>query len=319
MRIYLIHLINDFNLGGSTTYLVHLYEQFKSFGYDPIVLKLGRKRRTIHYYHVPINYLLQDEILHLAKKEKSIITYCFWKENSNLCKRLIRMGIPLVVHDPAEFHDEWLDIAKNVDNTIVIREKNQRNLQKLGIKSTFIQHPYIRAENRLEKKKFAIAATRIDFRKHTEIICQYNEMAANKIDIYGEVNRMAEYHALKQKFPQWRDNYHGIIPSILHEQVKVVSEYEYAIDLTAIKTDGGGTQYCFLEAWDAGSYLILNKQWDTGIDSILIHGKNCFFIQDAIELQEVLQNRMKYDKEAAQEMLNYHAADKVIPQYISRL
>lgn len=315
MQIFLIHLINSFNLGGSTTYLIHLHEQFKLSGYDPIVLKVGKRKRTDYYYHVPVHYITEGEIIHIAKNNRCLITYCFWKDNATLCKKLISLGVPLVMHDPAEFHEEWLKIARSVNNTIVIREKNRKNLEELGVQSTFIQHPYVRGAQKQPKSKFAINFTRVDFRKHTEIVCEYNEQHVQKIEIYGEVNRMMDFHKLQKKHPAWKENYHGKIPEVFGEQVKLVSQYEYAIDLTAIASDGGGTQYCFLESWDAGSYLILNKQWDTGQDSILKDGVNCLFVADANELAMVLNEKRKYDLRGVSAMLDYHHFEKVIPQY----
>jgi hypothetical protein len=315
MQIYLIHLINSFNLGGSTTYLVHLYDQFIAQGYEPVVLKRGKKRRTAHYYHVPVHYITDAEILFIAKNHKCIISYCFWSENADLCKRLLALNVPMVVHDPAEFHDEWISIARTMNNTIVIREQNKKNLHELGVASHYIQHPYNRAIKHSKKTKFAICPARIDFRKHTEIVCAYNEVAENKIDLYGEVNRFMEFHKLLKLFPNWKQNYHGTIPAILGEQVKLVSQYQYSIDLTAIKKDGGGTQYCFLEAWDSGAVLILNKLWDTENSTALKEGENCFFVQDAIELQHVLDNRQTYDLAHAHEQLKHHHHSQVIPQY----
>jgi hypothetical protein len=31
--------------------------------------------------------------------------------------------------------------------------------------------------------------------------------------------------------------------------------------MSVIKNDGSGSQYTFLEAWDAGSGLVLNNKW----------------------------------------------------------
>jgi hypothetical protein len=316
MRIYLIHLINKFNYGGSTTYLIHLYEQMKSLGYEPVIIKRGKKDRVGSYYHIPVFFYDDEKILYIAKNNKSIITYCFWSENGDLAKRLLRLNVPMVLHDPSEFNDEWLPIAKKLNNTIVIREKNKNNLKEYGIESTFIPHPYITKEIDTKKNKLAVCPARIDFRKHTDIVCEYNNEAENPIHIYGEINRMFDYHKLTPTYPNWKWNYYGVIPAIFHEQIKVISKYEYSIDLTAIKKDGGGTQYCFFEAWNSNCILILNKKWDCE-NSTLKDKINCIFINDAKELKYVLDNKISYDIYEARKILNNHSADNIIPQYIN--
>lgn len=316
MRIYLIHLINKFNLGGSTTYLIHLCEQMKQLGYEPVVIKRGKKERVGSYYHIPVYYYSDDKILHIAKHYKSIITYCFWSENGDIAKKLITLNVPIVLHDPSEFNDEWLSLAKNKSNTIVIREKNKYNLLEYGIQSTFIPHPYIKKDITNKKDKLAVCPARVDFRKHTDIVCEYNNLAANPVHIYGEINRMFDHHKLTALYPNWKNNYYGIIPAIFNEQIKIISSYQYSIDLTAIKKDGGGTQYCFFEAWNSNCILILNKKWDCE-NSLLVNNKNCIFINDAKELKYVLDNKLSYDLSEAAKILDNHTADIVIPQYIN--
>lgn len=316
MRIYLIHLINQFNLGGSTTYLIHLYEQLKSLGYSPVIIKRGKRERVTKYYHIPAFYYTDEKIIAIAKNNPSIITYCFWNENGDFASRLLQMNVPIVIHDPSEFHKDWIEIAKKRKSTIVIREKNKNNLKEYGIESTFIPHPYISKEIEIHKSKFAISPARVDFRKHTDIVIEYNQTAEKKIDIYGEVNRMFDYHVLKKKYPNWKDNYYGTIEPIFHKQLEILKDYQYSIDLTAIKKDAGGTQYCFFEAWNANCILILNKKWDCA-NSALKDKTNCIFVKDAKELKYVLENNVSYDVSQAKSILNNHTADKIIPEYLN--
>ena len=62
------------------------------------------------------------------------------------------------------------------------------------------------------------------------------------------------------------------------------------VDLTAIVSDGGGSQYTFLEGWDAGCVLVLNKKWGLSGDKTMDPNVNCLFVEDADELCEVLQS-----------------------------
>ena len=318
MRIYLIHLINKFNLGGSTTYLIHLYEQMKSLGYEPIIIKRGKKERVSYYYHIAAYHYTDEKILFIAKNNLSIISYCFWNENGDLAKRLLRLNVPLVVHDPAEFNEEWIPIAKKLNNTIVIREKNKNNLKEYGIESIFIPHPYIKEDISITKNKLAVCPARLDFRKNTHIVCEYNMSADTPIHLYGEINRMYEYHILSKKYEGWKSNYYGEIEPIFHKQLDILKEYKYSIDLTAIKKDAGGTQYCFFESWNAECLLILNKKWDCE-NSILKDKINCLFINDVKELKYVIDNKLSYDINEAKNIFNNHSAEVIIPQYINLL
>jgi len=57
--------------------------------------------------------------------------------------------------------------------------------------------------------------------------------------------------------------------------------------MSVIKGDGGGTQYSFLEAWDAGAFPIINKKWIMEGDD-MVHDFNCWAVQDENQLAEAL-------------------------------
>ena len=58
--------------------------------------------------------------------------------------------------------------------------------------------------------------------------------------------------------------------------------------MSAIKNDGGGSQYTFLEAIYYDCALILNKQWIESTNSVFIPNKNCFVVETGEELAQLL-------------------------------
>ena len=63
------------------------------------------------------------------------------------------------------------------------------------------------------------------------------------------------------------------------------------VDLSAIKNDGGGSQYTFLEAIHQGTVLVLNKKWVDNVNTPFINGKNCLVIEDEYDLAYILKSK----------------------------
>ena len=59
--------------------------------------------------------------------------------------------------------------------------------------------------------------------------------------------------------------------------------------MSAIKGDGGGSQYTFLEAIHMNCALILNKKWVVNVKTPFKHGVNCFVVETPEELAQILK------------------------------
>jgi hypothetical protein len=68
----------------------------------------------------------------------------------------------------------------------------------------------------------------------------------------------------------------------------ILKDAKWVVDMSVIKMDGGGSQYCFLEAIHHGCALVLNSRWIEGQTSQFVHGRNCYVVKDGQELSEVL-------------------------------
>lgn len=292
IEIYLIHLFDRFSVGGISSFTNHLYLQMETLGYSPAIVK----RKTVEKFQskeaLPTKYLSDDEIIEICTSSACIITFCSWAENRTLVKQLIRLGVPIVVHDPVEYYSEMLDLASQCSGIITIRKKNTINLLERGYVSTFIRHPYVRAGIDFNSKAGAVTCTRVTYNKCPSIIIKANEMGS-RIDMYGELNRDYYFEHL-QKTSTWKKYYKGEIENRIHAVPKVLSKYLYSIDLTTITLDGGGTQYSFLESWDAGCMLIVHDKWILEDDD-LVPGLNCLTARDEYTLHELISSKKKYD------------------------
>ena len=64
------------------------------------------------------------------------------------------------------------------------------------------------------------------------------------------------------------------------------------IDMSIIKSDGGGTQYTFLEAIYQDCLLILHNEWINKGD-LFISGYNCIGVSNENELAELINKGIK--------------------------
>jgi hypothetical protein len=92
--------------------------------------------------------------------------------------------------------------------------------------------------------------------------------------------------------------------------VKLAADGQVVVDLSAISGDGGGTQYSFLECWDAGRPLVLNSRWITGNAAHdEVNGAVAAVVDDAEQLAALLSGPVPdWDRDAAEEILRNHDA-----------
>jgi len=212
----------------------------------------------------------------------------------------------IVIHDPTEFNK----VSKKVvlDNlkrfrVITIRQLVSNLLNNLGINNQFIIHPYVSMlNNNNNNKKGAISISRIDYDKNTDIIVKANQILEqdgnyhNKIEIYGDINERYIYQKLKDydsfKTSDEQSMYRGRFPKDFNMLKELLVVKKYVVDMSSISMDGGGTQYTFLEAIDAGCVLILNKKWTNTPNSIWKDGYNCYSVSNEYELANLLNKEL---------------------------
>ena len=171
---------------------------------------------------------------------------------------------------------------------------------KYNINSEFLVHPFFEYEKTNAKKITAVSTSRIDYDKHTEIILEANQkLKINKqepIDIYGAKNDLYVYRKLKdmgldsmdEKDPN--SSYKGRFDKSFSGINNILHNAKYLVDMSAIKNDGGGSQYTFLEAIYQDSALVLSNKWVDGTNSVFKNAYNCYVVNNSDELYSVITN-----------------------------
>lgn len=272
--------------GGWVTYTYHLDQALKAAGVEKVNLfKIGKRNEGftrnfgygLNYQNVSLDYALTLEgpqlIVAAAKK--------FAEATENLH----RNGAYLVMHDPTERKNLPALVEERV---ILIRRASLEHVPG----ATFIPHPYKRRGplSYKEIKNNAISISRIDFDKHTDIILDANrvlkKLDKEEIIIRGFENRLYTRFKIMPKYPEWKQSVNQF-DRLAHVAYDLLTPARYMVDMSIIKGDGGGTQYTFLEAWDAGTIPIVHKEWIIGGDE-MTPGVNCLAVGDALELAEAV-------------------------------
>lgn len=175
---------------------------------------------------------------------------------------LAARGFPFIIHDPTEYADQLLCALRRGGGPVIVhRETNRRSLERKGIRAALIPMPYVRQFAGLPPDRHrpvhAVAISRLDWDKHTEIIVEANKAlpAPKRVRIYGAENSQYTFHKLRPVDTRWKASYYGRFESNpVHDAVMMA-------DMSAIKGDGCGSQLTFLEAQDAGAVPVLNERW----------------------------------------------------------
>ncbi len=290
--------------GGWPTYTAHLAHGLG----DAQIFKIGKRDegrmrpfgRNMLYQNVSLATAID-----IAEQYASIIVATdkkYFEAATELAKRCIT-----VIHDPTELKG---GIGPHLQQTVVIRESMLQHLPE----ATFIKHPYqrcpIEPSFRTHAPTGSVAISRVDFDKRTHLIAEANELGAG-ITIYGTENRMYTYHKLDNDQPNWRKHYRGPFPANdLWAGARLCALYANMVDMSVIVGDGGGTQYTFLEALDAGTGIILHNEWNP--QGLL--GEIAQTVSNAQELHDATQNT-NLDQNKAEELLKQHDANTIAHHY----
>jgi glycosyltransferase involved in cell wall biosynthesis len=315
MSSFLLYLAKP-TYGGWVTFTAHLSLKYAIPLYK-ISSRTEKKERpygyNVNYKNINIDSL--KELINMG--HKPIITAI--DKNFYHILDIIPDGSTIVIHDPTEFNKKQKKIVLdnlNRLNVIVIRKTVQDLLLRdYGIQSTFKPHPYVSSLSTCNNKNGAISISRIDYDKNIEMIVKANAILPldKRIEIYGEPNELYIYRKLKEydhfNVKELGTMYRGHFPKDFSFLSNLLSCKKYVVDCSTIHQDGGGTQYTFLEAIDAGCILILNKKWVNSPHSIWKDGVNCFAIDNAEELANLLINEVSNTKKIiieAKKIMEFH-------------
>lgn len=303
---------NNYNLvymakpiyGGWVSFTAHLSKKF-NYPLYKISNKTEGKSRD-YGYDVAYRNLCLEDILNL----KNLFITAVDKKYYEFLPKIKKATI--VIHDPTELKEPVLEAIKRF-KVITIRETVQKLLkEKYGINSTFLHHPFFEfpVPKVAKSNTRAVALSRVDFDKHTDIIIKANMKLKNPVEIYGALNDLYVYHKLRDL--PFKKYYKGKFPKEFSALIDLLGNTKYVVDMSAINKDGGGSQYSFLEAIYMNCALVLNKKWVEGVKTPFKHGVNCFVVANEVELEKLLKSNPDTSKivKNARKMLAPHISGK---------
>ena len=316
MTVDLFYL-SDAKFGGWVSYTAHLALALRACGIQSRVLRIGATTEAkVRPFALGVTY--QNVTLGAARRCRGLITAVQWKHHRAAAYRLLELGNAITLHDPTEFDGAALEALRfGGTRVITIRRAVQKLLkQEHRLESTLIPHPYVRrvAGCNGHRQYRAVSLSRLDWDKNLDIIVGANQQLpeAQRIHVHGEMNRLYVFHKLQAAELEKQPWYHGRFG----DAVDVARKAEYVVDMSTIANDGGGTQYTFLEAWDAGAALIVNRKWLRADDTSVREGDNVLAAGDAAELAACVQAEAPAALIAGGlSTLAAHAPVNVIPAY----
>lgn len=290
----------DLKYGGFISYTKHLFHALNAEGVVTRVWKVRKrfesKLRLLH--EVPYQNVTLDYAVQLARSAPAIVTCAYWKHNPEAIDALLAAGAAIVVHDPTELAPELVaSMRRHNSRVVAIRQKNVANYREHALNVELVPHPYCAAEVApVARRLNACALSRIDYDKHTEVIAEANTLLSpgQRVEIHGQANRLYVHHKLAKQWPSWETQYRGAFPTSRTAGVELAARHRYVVDMSLIKGDGGGTQYTFFEAWNAGSALVIDERWVLPGDE-LEPGRNCYVVRGAEQLAARMRARPDAD------------------------
>lgn len=269
--------------GGWVTYTAHLMRCLEANG---IEAKLFKIRPNTESRERDFGYGIKYRNISIADADKLGNRKLIVAAAKNFAQEttwLYCSGAGLVVHDPTELKN----LPMLSDNIIVVRKAGLEHIPK----ATFIRHPYSSVPYEyLPKQHHAVSTCRIDFDKHTDILLDANRLLPEnkRIHIRGFENRIYTRFKIVPKYPEWEQS-KAAYPRTATAAYDLLKQATYAVDMSQIKGDGGGTQYSFLEAMNAGTINIIHSNWVRKHDD-MVPGENCIAVNGPGELAYLLDH-----------------------------
>ena len=323
-----LFFLTNIKYGGFTTYTAHLCLALRQAGMTPVLHKISKRteKKQRHFSHgIGYRNVSLDEAMGICSAVgKCVITCGYWRTHGRELEALLGLGSSIVIHDPTELDKNLVECCvKNKSRVIAIRKNNADLFQEKGLDAKFVPHPYVRTNlGKSEKTTHAISISRIDFDKHTDLILEANKiLPENKqVHIYGAVNRLYTFHKLEKAYPEWEATWKGRFPQTREGPIELAASAKFVVDMSAIAGDGDGTQYTFLEAWDAGAQLVLNSAWIARSNGPVRDGVNVHTAASGDELAEILSGKPNRKLlKAGESLLSAHSAAEIAPRFIETI
>jgi hypothetical protein len=289
--------------GGSTSFTVHLYRAMLRAGIDVKIYRPSLKERAPaligKYDNVTGHYVTLERARYICKHIPSLLTGPDIEKNlptPDCLISLMKAGMRIVVHDPNEFKNfPHVNNKTLVHRPICIRPTMHRFFPE----AVFIPHPYCREfkgwqGEDLPDREPACSIARMTFIKRVELLLEANRKLdkGERIRFHGSENRLYTYFKLCKKFPEFKQGGYDL-PLEWGVSARAARKYKFAIDMTYLPKDGGGSQYTFMEAWDAGTVNVIHGDWLRYREKYQAEMKptiNCLVAYDSDDIAGLVKN-----------------------------
>lgn len=291
--------------GGTTTYTAHLMRALEIAGANPTLYKIHMKGEAITgiqdfgEYGMKIVEVSADTAVQIAINTPSIIAAPTSPDNlpARTTYRLRKVGAWGVLHDVTQF-GLWSErisapYLSKLDRMICIRES-----MLAFVPAIFIRHPYERqcedtAYGEWEDRPLvAMSTARVHNQKRTALILQANQLLrkARQVVIRGAEYRLYSY-GLAKRYPNVFKQQGGELQFALRLDCapNMLQQACFNVDMSKFHADGGGTQYCQLEAMDAGCINIMHQDWFE-VPGTLSMGKHVMTVSGPQHLAGILRD-----------------------------
>ena len=339
----LLYLSNS-RYGGWVTFTTHLYhgligkkpsikEEYQSSDDYEVIRPTQRTEKPYRNMgnYVPYKNMNEEDILAL---EQPILITAMDKHHRELGQKLLEKGATIVIHDPTELRNPKFREFINPRQVIVIRKTMLQHMEE----ATFIPHPYMASDitDPLDHKEWmnrqfhAINIARLDFDKNSHWLLEANRVLSEErqIEIRGAENRMYTKNKILSKYDEYTQDSHrpkdnrAVFKLEFRGAVNLCRKARYMTDFSVISKDGGGTQYTFLEAIDAGTICLLHRDWIKPNDSMVDEGtyQNCISFSNWEQLAHFLKGHIQTHiamaiRTSALKLLKSHDAIKIANIY----
>lgn len=334
MNIAIFFMGRALHANGRLTYTTHLMESLRMAGNTVALFKVrAREENTLRpLFRDNKSFMYQNidptAALKIVEHTPSIITapaYLGDEPEVSTTWKMLRAGARLVLHDPkeSEVHG-YFDNKKLIHRPFCVRHSMKAYYRD----AVHIPHPYVRrnTSHSGNRRRHAVSIARVAADKRTNLILSANESLPKqlRVDVRGAVFRLYG-RGLEKKFPSYKMQ--SPFPRVWGAGAAVCRDYKFMVDMTNYQGDGGGSQYTFMEAWDAGTIPVIHTGW------LLPGGEmrdqyafqpNCVSVTDDIDLAAFLR-KARYDDmnmtilEGFKTLSKHHSPDKVAEAYVEEL
>ena len=331
--------------GGWVTFTTHLYhglvgkaptshDRFQE-SEDHEVIRMTTRTENVFRdmgNFVPYKNMSDEDILEL---EGPILITALDKHHREVAMKLLEKGAHIVIHDPTELRNPEFRKAIAPSQVIVIRKSMLKHMPE----ATYVPHPYMALgttdpldfKQWEQRKHHAISVSRLDFDKNSHWLFEANRELPPERQIYirGAENRMYTKNKILPKYPEYIQDSHreeedrALYKLDFRGAVNLCRTARFMTDFSVIQGDGGGTQYTFLEAIDAGTICLLHREWIRPKDAMIDHGdnQNCISFEKWEQLAWFLDGRTPsstatFIRTNAIKLLQKHNAVKIALDYV---